>query len=209
MPQHHTSQQSNPFTKRITEIRETVTKSHRVGCTAARLKRCVTRNGLYRTHCVLGAVLGVVIGLIFFDLPTTRKGIEKRESLFRIVVSAWTLKLLWPLTGCSPPFPFWQASVAASSTPTTSRCSFISTSVGSAQFTSTESLPSSLISSTFEPCPLSSLYPVWFTSLPSFAHSWNCVPSRTLQTLAALLHAYSSLLRHPRSCLLVMCFSLL
>ena len=209
MPQHHTSQESNPFTKRITEIRETVTKSRRVGCTAARLKRCVTRSGLYRTHCVLGAVLGVVIGLVFFDLPTTRKGIEKRESLFRIVVSARTLKLLWPLTGCSPPFPLWQASAAASSTPTTSPCSSMSTSVGSVQFISTELLPSSSISSTFEPCPLSSLYPVLFCSLPSFPHPWNCAPSWALQALATRLHSHSSLLRHPCSCLLIMCFSLL
>lgn len=79
-------QEPNPFTKRITEIRDTVTKSRRVRCTAARLKHCITRSGLCRTHCVLGAVLGVVIGLVYYGLPTTRSGIEKRESLFRIVV---------------------------------------------------------------------------------------------------------------------------
>lgn len=44
------------------------------------------RNGLLRLHCVLGVVLGLVLGLLYYGLPMSREGIEKRESLFRIIV---------------------------------------------------------------------------------------------------------------------------
>ena len=82
----HAPAASNPFTKRLNEIRETVTKNHRVKYTAVRLRNCMRRNGLLRLHCVLGVVLGLVLGLLYYGLPMSREGIEKRESLFRIIV---------------------------------------------------------------------------------------------------------------------------
>ena len=76
----------NPYIKRITEIRETVTKNERIRGVSTRLRKCLTRNSLCLIHCLLALFLSVVLGSLFYQLPHTRDGIEKRENLFHIIV---------------------------------------------------------------------------------------------------------------------------
>lgn len=76
----------NPFIYRITEIQDTVTKGKRVPFVANRLRKCFTRGGYCQWHCVMGVILAILLGTLFYDLPSTRAGIEKRENLFRIIV---------------------------------------------------------------------------------------------------------------------------
>lgn len=79
--------QLNPFTKRITEIRETVTKVKRVPFVASRLKKSITRKRIALWHSCFAIFVGLLLGLMFNNLPQNRLGIEKRENLFHIIVA--------------------------------------------------------------------------------------------------------------------------
>ena len=85
-PDSFSSSDRNPYIKRITEIRETVTKTERIRGVSARLHKCMTRNSLCWIHCLLALFLSVILGFLFYQLPHTRDGIEKRENLFHIIV---------------------------------------------------------------------------------------------------------------------------
>ena len=77
---------ANPYVQRILDIRETVTLNKRIPNVAKRLRKCMTRTGFCQWHCILGLLIGVFLGILFYQLPQTRAGIEKRENLFRVVV---------------------------------------------------------------------------------------------------------------------------
>ena len=95
----------NPYIQRILDIRETVTLNKRIPFVATRLRKCMTRTGLCQWHCILGLVLGVVLGLLFYQLPETRAGIEKRENLFHVIVQSISFVL------CSVLFASWRESL--------------------------------------------------------------------------------------------------
>ena len=76
----------NPYVQRILDIRETVTLNKRIPNVAKRLRKCMTRTGFCQWHCILGLLIGVFLGILFYQLPQTRAGIEKRENLFRVIV---------------------------------------------------------------------------------------------------------------------------
>ena len=77
----------NPYTKRIAEIRETVTKAKRIQGVAGRLNKCMTRNSMVLIHCLIALFLSLLLGGMFYQLPCYRAGIERRENLFHIIVS--------------------------------------------------------------------------------------------------------------------------
>lgn len=83
----------NPYIKRITEIRETVTKAERVRGVSKRIHKCMTRDSLCLIHCLLALFLSILLGSLFYQLPHTRDGIEKRENLFHILVISYLLIL--------------------------------------------------------------------------------------------------------------------
>lgn len=84
-----TASEKNPYLFRINEIRDTVTKGKRLPFVAYRLRKCLTRNTYCQWHMAISVLLAILLGILFYKLPSTRIGIEKRENLFRILVSLW------------------------------------------------------------------------------------------------------------------------
>ena len=76
----------NPYTVRISEIRETVTKEKRIQNVASRLQRCMTRTSMCAMHCLVALLLSLLLGVLYYNIPAIRAGIEKRENLFHILV---------------------------------------------------------------------------------------------------------------------------
>lgn len=76
----------SPYIQRINQIRDSVTKEQRIPFVSKRLRKCFTRTTLCQWHCIIAFILAIVLGLMFYDLPSTRSGIEKRENLFHIIV---------------------------------------------------------------------------------------------------------------------------
>ncbi|KAK8801627.1 hypothetical protein WA588_005913, partial [Blastocystis sp. NMH] len=75
----------NPYTVRISEIRETVTKEKRIQNVASRLQRCMTRTSMCAMHCLVALLLSLLLGVLYYNIPAIRAGIEKRENLFHIL----------------------------------------------------------------------------------------------------------------------------
>ena len=85
----------SPYIQRINKIRDSVTKEQRIPFVSNRLQKCFTRTKLYQWHCIIAFILAIILGLMFYDLPTSRSGIEKRENLFRVIVFSILLFLLF------------------------------------------------------------------------------------------------------------------
>ena len=54
----------NPYTVRISEIRETVTKEKRIQNVASRLQRCMTRTSMCAMHCLVALLLSLLLGVL-------------------------------------------------------------------------------------------------------------------------------------------------